>query len=108
MNMDGPPFQGRTPDCGVAAKCDEFPRLDERLHFGSGIVDGDKPQSLAVKAENARPLSCTQSDSIRGQGFEDRFEIERGSSNHLEQLTGGCLLLECGPQLAVSRLYLFE
>src|SRR5262249_17765567 len=68
------------------------------------IVTHHKPQKLTIEAEDEPAFGCTKADRVFDQRLEDRLQIERGASDHLEELARGRLLLEGDPQLAVPRL----
>src|SRR5262249_56118255 len=55
-----------------------------------------------------RALGLAQAYRVLRQRLEHGLQVERGLSDHLEQLAGGRLLLERGAELVVTRLQLPE
>ena len=68
----------------------------------------DDPQHLPVEAVDESTLGLAEAHRVLGQRLEYRFEVERGSSDHLERFASRGLLFECDAQLAVARLQLLE
>ena len=107
VNVDRAPLEGRPSHRAVAAGR-EGVGLDEGLPFGTDVVGGHRVDQPTIEAPDGGVLGLAQPDRVLGQRLEDGLQIERGSTDHLEQLAGGCLLLERHAQFAVARLQLGE
>src|SRR5215475_6413030 len=67
------------------------------------IVTGNGLERLTIKPVDDRPFGLAKLDRVLSQGLEDGLEIERRPADDLEEVTGGRLLLEGHPELAVTR-----
>jgi hypothetical protein len=107
VNVNGAPFKGDTPGGAPASGRDGIP-LDELRLLGGEVMDHHGSKELTIEAEDYPLLRLAQPDRVLGQGLEDGLEVEGGAADYLEQLAGGCRLLEGDPQLAVARLQFLE
>ena len=107
MDVDGAPLEGGARRGAAPSGSNGIP-LNEGYDLGGGVVGCHDAQALIVEAEDERSFGLAQPDPVLRQRLEHRLEIERGATDHLEELAGRRLLLECAPQLVVSRLQLCE
>ena len=107
VNVDSSSLKSSTSNGAVFPGSDGI-LLNKCSSFCGKIVRGDNSNQLAIETPYGRMFGRAQLNRICSERLEDWLEIECGNANHLKQLAGRRLLLECDRELARSRLLGFE